>query len=159
MKSDTFDANICPGFADIWRQMAAGELSLWCASTRGRLAEIIILDQYSRNLHRGSPFAFAQDGMELVLAQEVIKQPDFPTLDLHERQFTLLSLMHSESAAIHAAAVDTFVRYTEPHVVEFERKHKAIIDRFGRYPHRNAILGRASSAEKTAFLQEPDSSF
>ena len=67
--------------------------------------------------------------------------------------------MHSESAAIHAAAVDTFVRYTEPYVVEFERKHKAIIDRFVRYLHRNAILGRTSSAEETTFLQEPDSAF
>ena len=159
MKSDTFDANICTRFADIWRQVAAGELSLWCASTRGRLAEIIILDQYSRNLHRGSPLAFAQDGMELVLEQEVIKQPDFPTLDLHERQFTLLPLMHSESAVIYIAAVDIFAHYIEPHVVGFESKHKAIIDRFGRYSHRNAILGLTSSAEETAFLQEPDSSF
>lgn len=158
-KSDAFDADIRARFADIWRQAAAGELSHWRASTRGRLAEIIILDQYSRNLHRGSPLAFAQDGMALVLAQEAIKQPDFPTLDLHERQFALLPLMHSESAAIHAAAVDIFTRYTDSHVVEFERKHKAIIDRFGRYPHRNAILGRTSSAEETAFLQEPDSAF
>ena len=97
--------------------------------------------------------------MTLVLAQEIQRQSDFAALSPTERQFSLLPLMHSESAAIHAAAVDTFVRYTEPHVVEFERKHKAIIDRFGRYPHRNAILGRASSAEEAAFLQEPDSSF
>ena len=158
-KSDAFDADIRARFADIWRQAAAGELSHWRETTRGRLAEIIVLDQYSRNLHRGSPLAFAQDGMALILAQEIQRQSDFAALSPTERQFSLLPLMHSESAAIHAAAVDTFLRYTEPHVVEFERKHKAIIDRFGRYPHRNAILGRASSAEEAAFLQEPDSSF
>ena len=158
-KSDAFDADIRARFADIWRQAAAGELSHWRATTHGRLAEIIILDQYSRNLHRGSPLAFAQDGMALVLAQEAIKQPDFPELNLHERQFTLLPLMHSESAAIHAAAEPLFARYTNPTITDFETRHKAIIDRFGRYPHRNAVLGRASTAEETAFLQQPGSSF
>ena len=79
-KSDTFDAEIRARFADIWRQMAVGELSHWRTTTCGRLAEIITLDQFSRNLHRGSPLAFAQDGMSLVLAQEAIKQPDFPAL-------------------------------------------------------------------------------
>ena len=158
-KSDAFDAGIRARFAGIWQQAAAGELSHWRKTTRGRLAEIIILDQFSRNLHRNSPLAFAQDGMALILAQEIQRQNDFAALSPTEHQFALLPLMHSESAAIHAAAVDTFARYTEPHIVEFERKHKAIIDSFGRYPHRNAILGRTSSAEEIAFLQQPGSSF
>lgn len=158
-KSDEFDAEIRRRFFSLWQQAAQGELAHWRNSQQGRLAEIIVLDQFSRNLHRNSPLAFAQDGMALVLAQEAIARPDFADLSETERHLMLMPLMHSESAAIHAQAVDYFTRHTNEYALDFELKHKVIIDRFGRYPHRNAVLGRASSPEEIEFLQQPGSSF
>lgn len=158
-KSDAFDDAIRTQFAGLWQQAAQGELSAWRDTLQGRLAEIIVLDQFSRNLHRGSPLAFAQDGMGVVLTQEALRDRGFADLSLHERQFMLLPLMHSESRVIHEQAVPLFAQYTNENILDFEIRHKAIIDRFGRYPHRNAALGRQSTAEETAFLQEPGSSF
>lgn len=158
-KSAEFDQAVRRRFADVWAQAARGELWAWRSDARGRLAEIIVLDQFSRNLHRSSAEAFTQDPAALVLAQELLNHPGFQDLDDTERQFALLPLMHSESRSIHAEAVPLFERFTTAEVLDFERKHKAIIDRFGRYPHRNAVLGRQSTAEEEAFLQEPGSSF
>lgn len=158
-KSDDFDLKIREQFTQIWTQATQGELANWRDSTRGRLAEIIVLDQFSRNLNRNSPQAFAYDGMALILAQEIVKQADFATLSQSERQFALLPFMHSESQAIHLQAEPLFAQFTDANVQDFEYKHKIIIERFGRYPHRNAILGRTSSDEELAFLQEPNSAF
>ena len=97
--------------------------------------------------------------MALALTQEAIKQTDFSALTEIERNFLLLPYMHSESTRIHEIAIPLLKQYTSANTYEFELKHKAIIDRFGRYPHRNAALGRTSSAEEIAFLQEPNSSF
>lgn len=158
-KSDEFDAQIRVRFAAVWQQAAQGELYGWRDSLHGRLAEIIVLDQFSRNLHRDSPLAFAQDGMAVVLAQEAVRQAGFAEMDVSERHMMLMPLMHSESRAVHALAEKLFAEHTTPHALDFEIKHKVIIDRFGRYPHRNAVLGRESTAEETAFLQTPGSSF
>ncbi|VEH68698.1 Uncharacterized protein conserved in bacteria [Rodentibacter pneumotropicus] len=125
----------------------------------GRLAEIIVLDQFSRNLHRDSPLAFAQDNMAIALAQEAIKQPEFKNMTVRERHFMLMPLMHSESKVIHEQAVPLFEQFGPEESVDFELKHKVIIDRFGRYPHRNAVLGRESSSEEIEFLTQPGSSF
>ena len=127
--------------------------------SRDALAEIIILDQFSRNLYRDNPLAFAQDGMALILAQEAIQQKDFAQMEMIQRKFMLMPFMHSESAAMHEWATALFSQYTDALTIDFEAKHKAIIDRFGRYPHRNEILGRKSSAEEITFLQQPDSAF
>ncbi|OSI35247.1 hypothetical protein BV913_05480 [Neisseria dumasiana] len=158
-KSDEFDAEIRSRFADVWRQAAYSELYGWRDTLHGRLAEIIVLDQFSRNLFRDSPMAFAQDNMAVALAQEAVRQPGFAGMEASERHFMLMPLMHSESRVIHEQAVVWFERYTTPYALDFEIKHKVIIDRFGRYPHRNAVLGRESTAEEIAFLQEPGSSF
>ena len=83
----------------------------------------------------------------------------FAEMQPEERQFMLMPLMHSDSRAIHQQAVELFARYTNEYVLDFEIKHREIIERFGRYPHRNAVLGRQSTAEELAFLQEPGSSF
>lgn len=158
-KQAAFDAAIAGRFLPLWRRAAQGELDGWRCDIRGRLAEIIVLDQFSRNLFRNSPQAYAQDGMALVLAQEALAQAEFAHLAHDERQFLLMPLMHSESAVIHARALSLFERYTNAEVYAYEVQHKDIIDRFGRYPHRNAVLGRQSSAEEAAFLQSPGSSF
>ena len=158
-KSDEFDAQIRARFFTLWQQAAQSELYGWRDSLHGRLAEIIVLDQFSRNLHRNSPLAFAQDNMAVALTQEAVKQNGFAQMSDSERHMMLMPLMHSESRAVHAQAEKLFAEYTTPYALEFEIKHKVIIDRFGRYPHRNAVLGRDSTAEEIAFLQEPDSSF
>ena len=158
-RNDEFDAQIHTQFFDIWQQAARGELSHWRDTLQGRLAEIIILDQFSRNLFRNSPQAFAQDTVALILAQEAVRQPRFANLLPHERHFMLMPLMHSESQIIHEQAVPLFERYTNEHALDFEIKHKVIIDRFGRYPHRNAVLGRKTTEEETEFMKQAGSSF
>ncbi|PJK14830.1 hypothetical protein CO613_03895 [Lysobacteraceae bacterium NML07-0707] len=158
-KSADFDAQIRERFAALWQQAVYSELDGWRDTLQGRLAEIIVLDQFSRNLFRNSAIAFAQDNMAVALAQEAVRQPGFADMAPSERHFMLMPLMHSESRRIHEQAVTLFERYTTPYALDFEIKHKLIIDRFGRYPHRNAVLGRESSAEEIEFLKQPGSSF
>ncbi|MDO4640724.1 MAG: DUF924 family protein [Neisseria sp.] len=158
-KSDDFDQSIRTQFFPLWQQAAQSELYHWRTSPEGRLAEIIVLDQFSRNLFRNSPQAFAQDNMAVALTQEALRQDGFARLPEMWRKFTLMPLMHSESRLIHEQAMLLFNRHADPHTLEFEAKHKAIIDRFGRYPHRNAVLGRKSTPEEIEFLQQPSSSF
>ena len=158
-KDDRFDQILHQRFTATTEAIAQGEGAAWRYSLAGRLAEIIVLDQFSRNIWRGTPRAFAQDPMALALAQEAIKIPAFAQLSQRERQFILMPFMHSESKKIHAQALSLFERYTDEKTVQYEILHKNIIDRFGRYPHRNAILGRRSTAEEKVFLQGPNSSF
>ncbi|WP_321146770.1 DUF924 family protein [Providencia alcalifaciens] len=158
-KSEKFDLTIAKRFTALSEQAAKVELAYWRASIRGRLAEIIILDQFSRNLWRDTPRAFAQDAMALALAQEAIKQPDYHLLTLSQRKFMLMPFMHSESSFIHLQAVELFRMLGDDSTLDYEMRHKAIIDKFGRYPHRNEILGRPSTREEIAFLQQPNSSF
>ena len=97
--------------------------------------------------------------MALILAQEAIQQKGFAQMEMIQRKFMLMPFMHSESAAMHEWETALFAQYTDALTIDFEAKHKAIIDRFGHYPHRNEILGRKSSAEEITFLQQPDSAF
>lgn len=158
-KSDDFDAAIRTQFGDTWARARQGELAHWRQSLDGRLAEIIVLDQFSRNLCRNQAAAFAQDGMALVLAQEAVNHPDYFGLDAAKKRFILMPYMHSESAVIHLEAVRLFTALGDANTLDFEMRHKAIIDRFGRYPHRNKALSRSSTEEEIAFLQEDGSSF
>ena len=154
-----FDALIRQRFGDVLQRAALGECVSWRSEPRGRLAEIIVLDQFPRNIHRGTPLAFAYDPMALVLSQEAVALGVHLELPPVERGFMLLPHMHSESKLIHQAAEVLYREHALPGNLEFELRHKAIIDQFGRYPHRNAVLGRASTAEELAFLQQPGSSF
>jgi uncharacterized protein (DUF924 family) len=154
-----FDRRIESRFLPVLQSAAQGELSGWRETPRGRLAEIIVLDQFSRNVWRGAPHAFAQDAAALILSQEAVRAGALAALGPDERAFLLMPYMHSESRAIHAEAEALFREHAPAGNYDFELKHKAIIDRFGRYPHRNAILGRQSTAEEQAFLTQPGSSF
>lgn len=158
-KSDDFDRLIAARFGAVLQAAARCELYAWRATPAGRLAEVIVLDQFSRNIHRGEAQAFANDALALGLAQEAVAAGADKGLLLAQRAFLYMPYMHSESAAIHALAVALFSQPGLEHNLDFELRHKAIIDRFGRYPHRNAVLGRASTAEEAAFLQTPGSSF
>lgn len=154
-----FDRLIQERFGQVLEQASQAELHAWRATPRGRLAEVLALDQFSRNIHRNSPRAFAQDPMALALAQEAIAAGAPAALSAVQRSFLYLPFMHSESRAIHEWAERLYRDNGIPLNYDFELKHKAIIDRFGRYPHRNAILGRESTAEEIEFLKQPGSSF
>lgn len=159
IKDSDFDAQIKQRFEAALISAKRGELYHWRTTPQGRLAEIIVLDQFSRNIYRDSPKAFEADIIALTLAQEAVAhQVDF---ELKPKQvpFLFMPYMHSESAAIHNVAVTLFHREAAKANLEFELRHKAIIDRFGRYPHRNSILNRTSTPAELQFLTEPGSSF
>lgn len=154
-----FDATIRSRFLPLWRQAVAGELYGWRTSAHGRLAEVIVLDQFSRNVFRDTAAAYAQDPMALALAQEAVASGALEHLNPVERSFVLLPYMHSESRLIHVEAERLYREWAPTENYDFEVRHKAIIDRFGRYPHRNATLARTSTAEEDDFLRTPGSSF
>ena len=153
------DAIVRERFGPLHARAVAGELPHWRRSATGRLAEVIVLDQFSRNLHRGTAAAFAADGMALVLAQEAVAAGCDAQLPRAQRIFFYLPYMHSESAVIHDEALRLYAAPGLEDNLRFEQRHKAIIDRFGRYPHRNAALGRVSTPEEIEFLKTPGSSF
>ncbi len=154
-----FDRLIVNRFSALHAQAIQSELFEWRESPRGRLAEIIVLDQFSRNMHRGDKLAFAADPLALALAQEAVAAKADAELSEDERVFVYMPYMHSESKLIHEVAEQLFKANAPKGNHDFELRHKAIIDRFGRYPHRNAMLGRQSTDEELAFLAQPGSSF
>ncbi|PCJ49737.1 MAG: hypothetical protein COA74_04600 [Gammaproteobacteria bacterium] len=159
VKDEKFDQLLRDKFLDIHLKACQGELVHWRTTAQGRLAEIIILDQFSRNIFRDTPRAFAQDAMALVLAQEAINVGANEQLIGKQKAFLYLPFMHSESLFIHDLAVELF---NEPGLEgnkQFEKQHRLIIERFGRYPHRNEILNRQSSKQEKEFLTQPGSSF
>ncbi|MDJ0623612.1 MAG: DUF924 family protein [Desulfocapsaceae bacterium] len=158
-KDDDFDALIAERFSAIHAQAIQCELYSWRGQPRGRLAEIIILDQFPRNMFRNTPQAFVADPMALTLAQEAVASETDHQLAIEEKKFLYMPYMHSESVKIHEAAEELFSQEGLESSLEWELKHKNIIDRFGRYPHRNKILGRQSTPEELAFLEQPGSSF
>lgn len=147
------DAQIKDKFGKVHEAASKGELFRWRESPDGRLAEIIVLDQFSRNIHRGTRKAFENDAMALVLAQELISLKQDLNLSISERAFAYMPFMHSESKLIHEIAMKLFNVPGMEENYKFELLHKEIIDRFGRYPHRNAILGRTSTPEEIEFLK------
>jgi uncharacterized protein (DUF924 family) len=149
-KSDELDAQIRNQFATTHPQVLAGETAHWRDLPEGRLAEIIVLDQFSRNMFRDTAAAFATDAMSLALAQEAVRNGDDKKVDDVKRPFIYMPYMHSESAKIHEQAIALF---TGSGNLGYEVEHKAIIDRFGRYPHRNDILGRPSTTEENDWMQ------
>ena len=158
-KDAALDEAIRTRFGTTLEAAALCELFGWRATPEGRLAEVLVLDQFSRNVWRDTPRAFAQDALALALAQELVASGQDRSLPVEQRRFAYMPYMHSESALVHAQAVTLFSQPGLEDNLRFEHAHKAIIDRFGRYPHRNAILGRNSTAEELAFLSGPWSSF
>ncbi|WP_246480952.1 DUF924 family protein [Motiliproteus sediminis] len=158
-KSPEFDRLIAMRFGDAHQQACRCELWRWRERAQGRLAEIVVLDQFSRNIYRDQPQAFAQDALALALAQEAVAVGADLELRPEQRAFLYMPYMHSESLAIHLQAERLFSQPGLESNHRFEQRHQQIIERFGRYPHRNAILGRRSTPEEERFLQQPGSSF
>jgi len=159
VKDVAFDDVIKQRFLSVHQQASIGELADWRTSAQGRLAEIIVLDQFSRNIFRDTVESFASDSLALVLAQEAINIGADLELSPIERSFLYMPFMHSESLLIHNYAVELFSQPGMDNNLDFELRHKDIIERFGRYPHRNDILGRESTSQEVSFLLEPGSSF
>ena len=153
------DRLIVERFSELHGRATRLELFEWRAEPRGRLAEIIVLDQFSRNMHRGDARSYANDTLALALAQEAVAAKADRTLPPEERVFMYMPYMHSESRVIHQVAERLFNECGPKSNYDFELRHKVIIDRFSRYPHRNAVLGRQSTEEELAFLAQPGSSF
>lgn len=159
MKDPEFDELIRSRFGEVHERARQGELYTWREHPLDALAEVIVLDQFSRNMFRDSAEAFAYDTLALVLAQEAVRRKLDAELDVHFRSFLYMPFMHSESAEIHEIALFLFGQEGLEENYNFEVRHKEIIDRFDRYPHRNEILGRESTPEELEFLQQPGSGF
>lgn len=159
-KNLDFDQVLIERFTHVLKRAAAAEYYTWRTSAQGRLAEIIVLDQFSRNIFRNTPAAFAQDAMALALAQEAVAAGILEELNnIEVRNFILMPYMHSESKLIHHQAEALFKKYSSEKTYEYELRHKVIIDRFGRYPHRNEVLARTTTVEELEFLKQANSSF
>ena len=158
-KDDGFDDLLLERFSEIHARASRCELYEWRREPEGRLAEIIVLDQFSRNMFRDSALACANDSMALTLSQEAIARGADQSLTPVQRGFLYMPFMHSESLEIHEVAVGLFRSNGNQNNLDYEFKHKKIIEQFGRYPHRNKVLGRQSTAEEIEFLTRPGSSF
>ncbi len=157
--SKEFDDMLRARFTSVFNEVRDGKMAHWRETAEGRLAEIIVLDQFPRNIFRGTPQAFTGDEMALNLAREAISLNLDEKLTAEQKAFLYMPYMHSEDKRIHQYAVLLFAQNGLEEQLKFEKLHKKIIDRFGRYPHRNAILGRKSTDEELEFLETPNSSF
>ncbi len=163
-KSDTFDAEIRSRFGARVQQALDGGLREWDVTPLGTLARILLLDQFTRNIFRGTATSFAGDALALAAARNLVARGDDRWLSGTMRCFAYLPFEHCEDRAVQAESLRLFaaLRAWDPRQADIEvwaQKHEAIVARFGRYPHRNALLGRKSTAEELAFLEAPGSSF
>jgi uncharacterized protein (DUF924 family) len=164
-----FDDEIRSRFGAVVAAAGAGELGPWAADSGGALALTIALDQFPRNIHRGTPAAFAHDGLARAVARRAIERGFDRAVPLDRRMFFYLPFEHSEALADQERSVALFARWVSEHPAErradaddqmtYVVRHHEIIRRFGRFPHRNAILGRAATPDEIAFLREPGLSF
>lgn len=153
-KKDTdFDALIKKRYEKTYWNILEGKTKTWQSTPEGRLAEIIVLDQFARNMFRDVARAFAGDKLALSLAEEAIAIGDDLKISQEQRVFFYMPYMHSESAEVHTKALDIFKQYGNAANLDYEIKHKAIIDTFGRYPHRNNALERTSTPEEIKWLE------
>lgn len=148
------DRRITERFADVHAAAASGETASWRSAPLGRLAEIIVLDQFSRNMYRDDARAYACDAHAERLAYEAIREGADMEVPPEQRLFFYMPLMHSESKVTHRLALKKFSELGNAEALKYERSHKRIIDRFGRYPHRNEALDRRNTAAEDVFLGE-----
>jgi uncharacterized protein (DUF924 family) len=162
-KDDGFDAQIRARFAEAIAAARAGAYGDWCATPRGALARILLLDQFTRNAWRGTPDAFSGDARALATAEDAIARGHDRALAPVERQFMYLPFEHAEDRSMQQRSLALFGALSEEpgfeDLVDWARRHADIVRRFGRYPHRNAILGRASTPEEIGFLKTPGAGF
>ena len=165
IKDEAFDQQIRERFSALVEQALAGGLRSWDAEApSSALARILLLDQFTRNIYRGTPQAFAGDQLALQAAQDMVDGDEDLPLPPFQRAFIYMPFEHAEEIEMQNQAVALFTRLSKAHpalndMLDYARRHREVIARFGRFPHRNAILGRESSAEEAAFLLQPGSGF
>ena len=162
-KDPAFDAEIRARFGATVAAALDGAFEDWSATAHGTLARVIVLDQFTRNMFRATPRAFSGDALALAVATEAVDAQRDRELDRYERQFLYLPFEHSEAVAAQDRAIELFgalARETgDDSLLLWAQRHADIVRHFGRFPHRNDILGRASAPEELAFLKEPGSRF
>ncbi|MCR9219009.1 MAG: DUF924 domain-containing protein [Alphaproteobacteria bacterium] len=158
-RDDAVDAMVAERFGALAARVATGGTPHWADSPGGLLAAVIALDQFPRNLYRDDPRAYANDAQAVGLADLALRRGMDEGLGAPARQFLYMPFMHSEDTEDQARCVELFEGLGDETALHFARRHKQIIDRFGRFPHRNAVLDRETTPEEAAFLEEPDSSF
>ena len=162
-KDAAFDATIRARFRDTTEAALGGAYRDWTATPRGTLARVLLLDQFTRNMFRDTPRAFAGDPDALAMAAAAVDAGHDRALDPHERWFLYLPFEHAEDLAAQERSIALCTRLRDEAglaaPLEWAEKHAVIVRRFGRYPHRNAILGRVSTPDEIAFLAQPGSRF
>ena len=159
-KDAAFDGLVRNRFLGLTRQALAGELDAWSMEPSGGLALVLLLDQFPRQIWRDTALAFAGDPQALVLSLKAVERGWLEAEpEQARRQFWLMPLMHSEELAVQEASLPLFSQFVDERTTDFARRHRDVIAQFGRFPHRNAALGRESSAAELAFLQTPGSGF
>ena len=158
-KDEALDGTIASRFGTIYHELRSGVPASWLDTPEGFLAAILVLDQFPRNMFRDDARAFATDAAALALAKRGIAEGVDAKLKPEQRSFLYMPFQHSEDADDQARAVALYCMLGNPLHLDFALRHQAIVDRFGRFPHRNAILARPSTEEEQAFLTEPGSSF
>lgn len=158
-KDKDFDAAIRKRFLALHEVLTAKPNETLFADARTALAAAIVFDQMSRNMFRDTPRAFASDPVAFWIAQAAVAKGFDASLTKDERSFLYLPFEHAEDALAQARCVALMATLGDPDLSKWAEAHKAIIDRFGRFPHRNSILGRTSTAEEVEFLKQPGSSF
>lgn len=159
-KDPAFDQEVRDRFGDLHRAVAAGEREAWRADVRGAVAYVVVLDQFARNMFRDTPAMFASDGQALAAAKDAVERGLDRAAPAAARSFLYLPYMHSEVIADQDACVALFEQLPgAANNLDFAERHRAVIRRFARFPHRNRILGRPSTPDELAFLEQPGSSF
>ena len=162
-KDPGFDEKVRERFVDLYERAAAGELDCWRDDARSCLALVICLDQFPRNMFRGDGRTHATDAEALETARYAVERALDRELPPFQRMFLYMPFMHSESVEDQRRSVELFERLAEepgaPDVTSYAVGHKEIVERFGRFPHRNGILGRETTTEEAEFLEGPNSSF
>lgn len=157
-KDAAFDTEIVERFASAYEAAASGALDGMASTPLGCLALVIILDQFPRNMFRNDPRSFTTDDKALGLSKDALSKGFDQALNENQRAFLCMPFMHSEGLADQQRSVELFATISEQNL-DYARQHLVIVERFGRFPHRNAVLGRRSTDEEIAFLNEPNSSF
>lgn len=153
VRSDDLDSDIKQRFSAIYEQAKAGELSGWKEHANSALALTIVLDQFPRNMFRGSPAAFATDAMAREVSKYALDKAYDQTMDLKSRPFFYLPLMHSEDIEDQERCVTLYEALGNDFSLGFAIQHRDIVKEFGRFPHRNAVLGRQNTSAETEFLK------
>ena len=158
-KDDAFDAQIGQRFGAQVQTALAGGLREWMAGRESALARVLLLDQFTRNIYRGTPRAFAGDALALQAARAMVASGLDMQLPPLRRVFVYLPFEHSEDMAMQHESLRLFGSLGRQGFLDYARRHAVIVERFGRFPHRNAILGRTSTPEEIEFLKQPGSGF